>query len=51
MHEDKTRGIWVGGATELYVGAREEVIELMRQASQNRAKAATSKRYSALCNE
>lgn len=41
VREDKERGVWVDGATEVFVSGPEEVLEVMRVGESNRAKAAT----------
>lgn len=43
IHEDKTKGVYVKGLLEVYVGSSEEVYEVMRRGSNNRVVAYTSK--------
>ena len=42
VHEDKTRGIYIEGLTERYVGDENEVFELMRMGLDNREVACTN---------
>ena len=41
VKEDKTRGIYVADATEVYVQSPEEMFAVMRSGQQNRSVAAT----------
>ena len=41
VHEDAVTGVYVKGATEVYVTSEEEMLEVMRQGGENRAVAAT----------
>jgi kinesin family member 5 len=41
VREDKVRGIWVEGATEVYVNCEEDVMDVIRCGTQNRSIAAT----------
>jgi len=41
VREDQVRGIWVEGATEVYVNCEEDVMDVIRCGTQNRAIAAT----------
>ncbi|ORY94676.1 P-loop containing nucleoside triphosphate hydrolase protein [Syncephalastrum racemosum] len=43
IHEDKTKGVYVKGLLEVYVGSTDEVYEVMRRGSNNRVVAYTSK--------
>lgn len=43
IHEDKARGVYVKGLTEVYVGSESEVYKVMRAGGASRAVAATSK--------
>ncbi|KAI9011942.1 P-loop containing nucleoside triphosphate hydrolase protein [Phycomyces nitens] len=43
IHEDKTKGVYVKGLLEVYVGSTEEVYEVMRRGGDNRVVAYTSK--------
>ncbi|KAF7731242.1 hypothetical protein EC973_000658 [Apophysomyces ossiformis] len=42
IHEDKTKGVYVKGLLEVYVGSSEEVYEVMRRGSNNRVVAYTN---------
>lgn len=42
IHEDKTRGVYIGEVTENYVSEEEEIYELMKIGNQNRAISATN---------
>jgi len=41
VREEKTKGIWVDGATEVYVSSEQDVLDVIRTGSQNRAIAET----------
>eukprot|EP00741_Cyanophora_paradoxa_P010442 tig00000037_g10097.t1 len=41
VREERGRGVWVEGATEIYVSSEAEVLDLMREGAANRAVAAT----------
>jgi len=41
VREEKSKGIWVEGATEVYVSSEQEVLEVIRAGTQNRVIAAT----------
>eukprot|EP01137_Pigoraptor_chileana_P000384 Opistho-2@36475 len=41
VHEDKGRGVYIKGLTEIYVGSPDEVMAIMRKGKSNRAVAAT----------
>mmetsp|Transcript_43968 Transcript_43968/g.71532 ORF Transcript_43968/g.71532 Transcript_43968/m.71532 type:complete len:897 (+) Transcript_43968:81-2771(+) len=41
IREDKGRGIWIDGATEVYVGSEREVLDLLKDGATNRSVAAT----------
>jgi hypothetical protein len=43
IHEDKTRGVYVKGLYEIYVANRDEVYQAMKNGSNNRVVACTSK--------
>lgn len=43
IHEDKTKGVYVKGLLEVYVGSSDEVYEVMRRGSNNRVVGYTSK--------
>jgi kinesin family protein 5 len=45
VREDKTKGIWVEGATEVYVSSEQDVLEIIRTGSQNRAIAETKMNF------
>ena len=42
IHEDKTKGVYVKGLLEVYVGSTDEVYEVMKRGSNNRVVAYTS---------
>lgn len=42
VREEKTKGIWVEGATEVYVSSEQDVLDIIRAGSANRAIAETS---------
>jgi kinesin family protein 5 len=42
VREEKNKGIWVEGATEVYVTNEQEVLEVIRTGTMNRAIAETS---------
>lgn len=42
VREEKSKGIWVEGATEIYVSSEQDVLDVIRVGGQNRAIAATS---------
>lgn len=42
MREEKSKGIWVDGATEVYVSSEQEVLDVIRLGTENRAVAETS---------
>ncbi|KAI8379311.1 kinesin heavy chain [Radiomyces spectabilis] len=42
IHEDKTKGVYVKGLLEVYVGSSDEVYEVMRRGSNNRVVASTN---------
>ncbi|KAI8980532.1 kinesin heavy chain [Pilobolus umbonatus] len=42
IHEDKTRGVYVKGLLEVYVGSTEDVYEVMKNGSSNRVVSATN---------
>lgn len=50
IHEDKTKGVYVKGALEVYVSSTEEVYEVMRRGGSNRVVAYTSKFFCPLFN-
>mmetsp|Transcript_525 Transcript_525/g.1387 ORF Transcript_525/g.1387 Transcript_525/m.1387 type:complete len:912 (-) Transcript_525:8-2743(-) len=41
VREDKTKGVWVEGATEVYVGCEEDVMDVLRLGQVHRSVAAT----------
>ena len=41
VREDKTHGVWIEGATEVYVACPQDVLEVLHQGVSNRAVAAT----------
>ena len=43
IHEDKARGVYVKGLTDVYVGSEEEVYKVMQAGSASRSTSATSK--------
>jgi hypothetical protein len=43
IHEDKARGVYVKGLTEVYVGSEKEVYEVMKVGGSARAVSATRK--------
>lgn len=45
MREEKSKGIWVEGMTEVYVSSEDEVLDVIRAGSQNRAIAATKMNF------
>ncbi|PRP86919.1 hypothetical protein PROFUN_03667 [Planoprotostelium fungivorum] len=45
VREEKTKGIWVEGATEHYVACEQDVLDVIRVGSQNRAIAATNMNF------
>jgi len=45
VREEKTKGIWIEDATEIYVTSERDVIDVMKSGSSNRAIAATSKLF------
>ncbi|CAJ1446183.1 unnamed protein product [Effrenium voratum] len=42
IHEDKARGVFIGEVTEHYVGSEQEIFDIMKSSSYNRAVAATN---------
>jgi hypothetical protein len=47
VREEKTKGIWVEGATEVYVSSEQEVLDIIRMGTSNRAIAETSMYFTA----
>ncbi len=45
IREDKTKGIWLDGVSEVYVTEEREVLEIMRQGTTNRAIAPTKMNF------
>ena len=45
MREEKSKGIWVEGATEVYVSSEQEVLDIIKMGTQNRAIAETSMKF------
>ncbi len=43
VREEKSKGIWVEGASEVYVSSEQDVLDVIRIGSNNRAIAATRK--------
>ena len=43
IHEDKTRGVYVKGLTDVYVGSETDVYKVMRAGGSSRAVSSTSK--------
>ncbi len=41
IHEDKTRGVFIGGVTEANVSSPDEIVQIMHQGSRNRMVAST----------
>ena len=48
VREEKTKGVWVEGATETYVSSEQEVLDVIRIGTSNRAIAETSMSHSLL---
>lgn len=48
IHEDKARGVYVKGLTDVYVGSENEVYKVMQAGGASRAVSATSKLASAI---
>lgn len=46
IHEDKTRGVYVKGLTDVYVGSEAEVFKVMKAGGASRATSSTSEAYS-----
>ncbi|KAI9033826.1 kinesin heavy chain [Phycomyces nitens] len=46
IHEDKTKGVYVKGLLEVYVGSSDEVYEVMRRGSNNHMNAESSRSHS-----
>ncbi|CAK8990076.1 Kinesin-related protein 3 (Kinesin family member 3) (Kinesin-1) [Durusdinium trenchii] len=42
IHEDKARGVFIGGVTETYVGSEQEIFDIMKTGKYNRAVAETN---------
>jgi hypothetical protein len=42
IHEDKTRGVYVKGLTDVYVGSEAEVFQVMKAGGASRAVSSTS---------
>ncbi|KAG9393558.1 Kinesin motor domain [Carpediemonas membranifera] len=42
IHEDRTRGIFIGGVTEIHVGSPEEIVNVMKLGARNRIVASTN---------
>lgn len=45
IHEDKTRGVYVKGLSDVYVGSGEEVYEVLKAGGASRAVSSTSRSY------
>jgi len=45
VREEKSKGIWVEGATEVYVSSEQDVLDVIRVGGQNRAIAATKMNF------
>jgi kinesin family protein 5 len=43
IHEDKARGVYVKGLTDVYVGSKEDVYKVMQAGSASRSVSSTSK--------
>eukprot|EP00913_Durusdinium_trenchii_P007855 g7372.t1 len=42
IHEDKAKGVFIGGVTETYVGSEQEIFDIMKTGKYNRAVAETN---------